>query len=207
MYEELKTEISTILEIVDKCPVDLKQQCFDILLHSFIEDSKKVKTKTHDNVVMNTIEQERLPIPQAISGSASEDVKLNMFHTAVRRMLEANSITIEDLNKLYYQEGNVIKPLYEHMKTTLTSDSQIRLALLTAFENGYSNNELVADVENVRDRCKAFKCYDGGNFTAIFKRSKSFFDGLEESSMKTFKLSVEGKKELCIVLRDMAKGE
>ncbi|MEZ4626964.1 MAG: hypothetical protein R2912_02295 [Eubacteriales bacterium] len=67
MYEELKTEISTILEIVDKCPADLKQQCFDILLHSYIEDNKKVKAKSHDNAVMNTIEPERLPITQAIT--------------------------------------------------------------------------------------------------------------------------------------------
>ena len=98
-------------------------------------------------------------------------------------------------------------PLYEHLGTTRISDSQIRLALLTAFENGYVNNELVFSLDDVRERCKTFKCYDPANYMAIYKRNKGFFDNIEEKDIQIVKLSPDGKKELANTILALSRGE
>ena len=51
------------------------------------------------------------------------------------------------------------------------AESQIRLALLTAFENSFSNpnGDMTFNGEIVRQRCQDMKCYDTANFSSIFK--------------------------------------
>lgn len=60
--------------------------------------------------------------------------QLKDFHIKVRKFLETNNIGIDIINSLYYKENERLMPLYESLNTTKMAESQIRLALLTAFE-------------------------------------------------------------------------
>ena len=91
------------------------------------------------------------------------------------------------------------------------SECQIRLSLLTAFENAYNNQngELTFNGEIVRTRCNDMKCYDGPNFASIFKSHSKNFDNWDEKYNKNteYSLSVEGKKRLAETLKTLAKGQ
>ena len=128
------------------------------------------------------------------------------FHVKVQHFLTSNNISNEQINYLYYKEDEKLKPLYDSLNSTNMSECQIRIALLTAFENAFSdsNGEM-----SLRARCNAMKCYNSANFTSYFKNNNSLWENWFEKYDKNLSivLSVEGKKELAKVLLDLAKGE
>lgn len=205
MFQELKKDIKEIIEIVNSCPAPLQQQCFEILLKTYLGE-QDIPPHVVKPPLENTLEKPKnTEVTVETTSPAQQEIKLTYFHLAVRRFFESSGITIEDINNIYYLESNRLMPLYDHLGTTRTSDSQIRLALLTAFEKGYSSNDFSFEIESVRERCKSFKCYDTGNFMANFKRNKTLFDGLDESDATSIKLSAEGKKELATIIKELAK--
>ena len=85
----------------------------------------------------------------------------------------------------------------------------MRIALLTAFENSFSdsNGDMTFNGEVVRQRCQAMKCYDMPNFSTNFKKNSSFIDNFNDKYDKNanYSLSIEGKKELAKIISELAK--
>lgn len=216
MYQKLKAEIKEIIEIVNQCPEGLQEKCFELLLENFINSNvdtkiEKVQTKgnannkcTNENMKVNNEEE-------LFDKTDDEEISLKDFHIKIRKFLETNGIGIDVINSLYYKENNKLMPLYDSLCSTKMAECQIRLALLTAFENSFSNanGEMVFNGEVVRQRCQDMKCYDTTNFSSIFKKSSSLFDNWNEKYDKTaeYSLSLEAKKELAKIILDLAKGE
>lgn len=213
MYQQLKSEIKEIIEIVNQCPEPLQEKCFEVLLENYLSSfkdekpSRKKSAPTLENEERKPVEpeeQNEKPISQS-----NEEIAVKDFHVKIQRFLLNNNIDIEIINELYYKENGKILPLYEALKSTKMSECQIRLALLTAFENSYSdgNGEMYFNGEVVRQRCNDMKCYDSPNFSRHFKNNSNLFDNWEEKYEKTtnYTLSVEGKKTLANVLIDLAK--
>lgn len=206
MYSNLKNEIENIIEIVNKCPEPLQEKCFEILLNSYLKTNQTIEEPSKIvNTPVNQIKDEK--ITKKENDISEEEIKESHFHLVIRRLLTSNSITMKDINNLYYIENEKLKPLYDCLNAQKMSDSQIRIALLTAFENGYSDNVLEFNIQEVRERCKTFKCYDGTNFMAIFKRNKELFDNIEEKDVTDIKLSNEGRKKMVETLFALARGE
>lgn len=203
MYEKLKQEIRDILEITKECPQPLQEKCFEILLNSFLEQFKPVKAITEGEKPKIEVSQPTDEQTEGVESSSNGDeITENDFHVRVRRFLNANSISIPDLNKIYYKENGRLMPFYESMHSTKMSECQIRLTLLTAFENGFADGEMVVGGEIVRKRCQDLKCYDGPNFASIFKNNSLIFDNWTDKYDKnvTYVLSSEGKKLLAQTL-------
>lgn len=213
MYQKLKSEIKDIIEIVNQCPESLKEKCFELLLENFLASSQPAKPASA--VKEQPVQKEEptdvqvQPLSEVVP--STEEIALKDFHVKIQRFFQSNGITVDHINKLYYKEDGKILPLYETLKSTSMSECQIRLALLTAFENSYSdgNGEMVFNCEVVRSRCQAMKCYNLTNFTAYFKSSKNLWETWPDKYDKNFAvvLSTEGKKELAKVLIDLAEGE
>jgi hypothetical protein len=111
--------------------------------------------------------------------------------------MEKYKITIEQLNQLLYKEDDKILPLFDDLKTTRTSECQVRVALLKALLNALSSGEFQASVEEIRNECQARKCYDTNNWNNNFQNNASLFDfGKYSKGLTTVRLSEEGKKEL-----------
>ena len=203
MYEKLKQEIKDILEITKECPEALQEKCFEILLNSFLEQFKPVQTTVKE-------EMQRIDASQPIdnqnevaeTSSSGDEITENDFHVRVRKFLNTNNVSIADLNKIYYKENGQLMPFYESMHSTKMSECQIRLTVLTAFENGFANGDFVVNGEVIRKRCQDLKCYDGPNFASIFKNNSSIFDNWADKYDKntSYTLSVEGKKILAQTL-------
>ncbi len=200
MYDKLKLEIKEIINITKECPAELQQRCFELLLNNFLSNfstplSSQQTAFKEQEIKTVTVESQETTV-------AADEINENDFHVKVRRFLESNNIKASDLNRVYYKENGCLMPYYESMHSTKMSECQIRLTLLTAFENGYSTGEFVVNGELVRKRCQELKCYDLANFTTIFKTNSEIFDNWGEKYDKStdYALSSEGKKQLAQIL-------
>lgn len=216
MYLELKKEILDIIEIVQQCPERLQEKCFEMLLSQYLSEHKVEKnhTKVKENVVKNVaIEDETVGSTVSEKGtndSSADEIKISDFHIKIQRFFSSNGISISDINYLYYKEDGKLMPLYESLGSTKMSECQIRLELLTAFENSFSNvnGDMSFNGEEVRQRCQTMKCYDTGNFSTILKKSSNLLDNFNDKYDKSteYILSSEGKKELAKIILELVKG-
>lgn len=84
------------------------------------------------------------------------------------------------------------------------AESQIRLALLEALENAIQTGDFVFDVESVRSKCRAFKCYDVSNFVRNFRNNEELFEGFEKGA-PSVKLSSAGRERLAAVVAELGR--
>ena len=201
MYEELKAEIKEIIEITKECPAELQQRCFEILLDNYLQKFKTTRSvqtviaQNEDKVDESSIEGNEV-------STTTSDITENDFHVKVRKFFQLNNINVTDLNRIYYKENGQLLPYYESMHSTKMSECQIRLTLLTAFEEGFATGDFAVNGENVRKRCQELKCYDSPNFATNFKNNAALFDNWADKYDKNtdYILSVEGKKQLAQTL-------
>lgn len=216
MYLELKKEILDIIEIVQQCPEKLQEKCFEMLLSQYISEHKTENSQTvvKENVVRNIVIEdesgESLMDERSKNESSSDEIKITDFHIKIQKFLSSNGISISDINELYYKEDGKLMPLYESLGSTKMSECQIRLELLTAFENSFSSatGDMSFNGEEVRQRCQAMKCYDLSNFSTNLKKSSNLLDNFNDKYDKSteYILSTEGKKELAKIILELVKG-
>jgi hypothetical protein len=201
--EGLKTDVLEIAEIAKACPDNLQERCFELLLSRYLEGlaptapAKNGKTEQSLPPNKGNDSTESAPNPNS-NGNADQDLALADLHVKARKFLEKYQRTIADLNQLFYKDGDELKPLYEDLKTTKVSESQIRIALLAALKEGIQTGDFIFDGEAVRSECQVRKCYDKANFAATFKRNATLFDGFEayDSEASKIRLSESGKEML-----------
>lgn len=212
MYLELKEEIKDIIEIVQQCPEKFQERCFEILLNQYITDYRGEKSKIKGESKQHQIvveENKNVDVGYTEESIQTDEIKQTDFHIKVQRFMGTNGISISDINNLYYKDNDKLMPLYETLGSTKMNECQMRIALLTAFENSFSdsNGDMTFNGEVVRQRCQAMKCYDMPNFSTNFKKNSSFIDNFNDKYDKNanYSLSIEGKKELAKIISELAK--
>ena len=211
MYLELKEEIKNIIDIVQQCPEKFQERCFEILLNQYMADCREKKHENESAYKSPQIKEEdkKAETTYIDENSQTEEIKQTDFHIKVQKFMTTNGISISDINNLYYKENDKLLPLYETLGSTKMSECQMRIALLTAFENSYSdsNGDMYFNGEVVRQRCQAMKCYDMPNFSTNFKKNSGFIDNFNDKYDKnaSYSLSIEGKKELAKIITDLTK--
>lgn len=208
MYKELKEEILEIIDITSKCPDNLKEKCFEILLNNLLISDQSNNTKTQLKSI-NEIDVVHPAETSEAGGNSNQEVSVSSFHIKIQRLLTSSGINDDILNELYYIENEKLMPLYDSMNSLKMSECQLRLCILTAFENSYNNGngELSFNGEIVRKRCQEMKCYDSPNFATIMKNGSKYFDnwnGKYEKSTE-YTLSSEGKKHLPEILVSLSQ--
>lgn len=212
MYLELKEEIKDIIEIVQQCPEKFQERCFEILLNQYITDYRGEKSKIKGESKQHQIvveENKNVDVGYTEESIQTDEIKQTDFHIKVQRFMGTNGISISDINNLYYKDNDKLMPLYETLGSTKMNECQMRIALLTAFENSFSdsNGDMTFNGEVVRQRCQAMKCYDMPNFSTNFKKNSSFIDNFNDKYDKNanYSLSIEGRKELAKIISELAK--
>ena len=198
MVTELKDKVLEIVSIAKECPENLQEKCFELLLQDFLEKQSQTPPGSAEEEAAEEDLQER-------GGSQQEDLLEKDLHLKARRLLKSNDLTMDNINQIFYKEGEKILPLYDDLKTTKASESQLRIAMLKALKNGLRSGEFEFDGEEVREECQLRKCYDAANFTANFKNNKEFFEEFTKYNKKSpiIRLSKEGKSELVSIIREL----
>lgn len=216
MYQNLKAEIKEIVEIVKQCPESLQEKCFELLLENFLKSNETLQTGSKETggevLKKDLVADNDAQKPTGDSSTAddkNEEICKKDFHVKIQKFLDSNGISMEVINELYYKENQKLMPLYDTLKSTSMSECQIRLALLTAFENAQLTGEMTFNCEVIRSRCQAMKCYNAKNFAAYFKGSSDLWDNWPEKYDGSLDINVssDGKKKLAEIMLDLAKGE
>lgn len=204
----LEDRVREFADIAKALPDNLQVTCFELLLRHHLEALHPPPSTTEANSPLP-------PKTGAASGSTTgstveesaksqEDIALADVHVKARHFLKSHSLSIDNINNIYYKEDESILPLYEDLKTTIMSESQIRIALLQAFRNAIQSGNFEAQVAEVRAECTDRKCNDKSNFAASFKNSKSLFDfDTYTGSTKSVRLSEAGRKKLAEVIKEI----
>jgi hypothetical protein len=205
----LKDKVKELAEITAIVPEALQPICFEILLRDYLSSVSNNNTKPASNnePLRNAIPAESInTVSQHLEELATKqaDVTQADLHFKARKFMEKYSVSISELNNLFYREGTAIMPLYENLKTTRMSEAQIRIALLQALHNALADGEFIAQVENVRTECRDRKSLDGPNFAANFKNNASLFDfDSYTKETKSLRLSEDGRKELAQMIKEL----
>ncbi len=198
--DNLKKKVMDILAIVKECPENLQQACFEILLkHELQQGTVNSAPKGPQK---NEIPGVPDPIDQA--EKTQQDISDTDIHVKVRRFLEKQALSIDDLNLIFYKEDDTFLPLYDDLRTTRTSESQIRIALLQCLLHALKTGDFSTDVEQIRSEATDRKCYDKNNFANNFTNNSGLFDFEKyNKDVKSINLSEQGKAELAKVIKEI----
>lgn len=203
VYAELKTRIAEFAAIAKDCPDNLQEKCFELLLTDYLDRKPQAgPSAPRFEERVPTPESETIPTTPSLP-TGQEDIALPDVHVRARRFLERYNVTVEDVNQVFYKEGDQILPLYEDLKTTKASECQIRIALMLAFRSAINSGEFVFNGETVRAECQTRKCYDQPNFVTNFRRNGDLFDAFTgyERNAPEIRLSENGRKALADLIK------
>jgi hypothetical protein len=207
MQDTLKQKILEIVGIAKECPEPLQVKCFELLLSDYLarqhpkaseKDKKAAEIKESGPAVQKGESEVK-------KTSQQEDIQEIDLHVKARQFLKKNTLTVDQINQLFYKEEGNFLPLYDDLKTTQAAESQIRIALLHALLNGMHSGDFEFNGESVREEATMRKCYDPANFAAIFKKNQSLFDSFDKYDKRhpSVRLSAEGKEKLAEIIREL----
>jgi hypothetical protein len=205
MVTELKDKILEIASIAKQCPENLQEKCFEVLLNDFLEKQSRLNKGTALSPPGGGSRSGDEDDSKKGVEAQQEDISEKDLHVKAKRFLKSNNLTIDQINQLFYKEGDKVLSLYDDLKTTKASESQVRIALLHALKNGIRSGEFEFNGEEVRSECNIRKCYDPKNFTANLKNNKDLFENFENYRKKSpvIRLSVQGKSALAEIITDL----
>ncbi len=203
--KKLRDKVLEIVKIVQECPQNLQQICFEILLkHAIIAGEAQGSAPQLEQKGNGAPEKKEPKSVIEQAAQTQDDLSGSDLHVKTKKFLDKQQLTIEQLSQLFYKEGNQILSLYDDLNTTRTSESQIRITLLQCLQNAIRTGNFQTTVEMVREESITRKCHDSGNWSNNYKNNKGLFDFDKYSKkVKTIKLSEEGKKELANVIKEM----
>jgi len=212
MSDKLKQKIAEFVAIAKDCPENLQPKCFEVLLDDYLQ-------QTHAKRTSGAVEEKQMGVGADADKKTKieqndesdkkkprqEDISEIDLHVKARQFLKKAGMSIDQINQLFYKEEDHFLPLYDDLKTTKGSESQIRIALLQALLNGMHKGDFEFSGESVREEAQTRKCYDALNFANHFKNSKDLFEGYTgyNKASPILKLSAAGKTKLAEVIKDL----
>ena len=205
---KLKDKVEEFAEIAKALPENLQVACFELLLKHHLDAVGGRPPKDAAPASDPAPATNPLPLvpvtPPAETGSKQEDLKPADLHLKAKKFLEKHALSIDHLNNLFFKEDGALKALYEDLKTTRMSESQIRITLLIALRSAIATGEFEATIEAVKQECTERKCYDSSNFGNNFNNNKGLFDfGKFAKGITSVRLSEDGRKELADVIQEL----
>jgi len=210
--KEMKDRVLEIVEIAKLCPENLQAPCFEILLKYLLASFEPTADRpqkipadgTHQKPTEKPNRQPDTKPKDKGTGAAQEDIKEADLHVKAKRFMNKTGVTVAELNNLFYKEDDRYLPLFDDLRTTQMAQCQIRITLLQCLVGALSTGEFETQMESVRTECNQRKCYDGSNFTRIFRNNGGLFDSTKiDSKTAVLKLSDDGKKELAILIKEL----
>jgi hypothetical protein len=203
----LRQKVLEIIAITQECPEHLQPICFQVLLQHVVARHPSERRGTGSDEKRDVLADEGSGRPETTmdaAASTQHDLLKTDLHVKVSRFLEKHGLDVEHLNQLFYKEDDRILPLYEDLKTTRVSESQVRITLLQCLLNAITTGEFQTTVENARVEASTRKCYDKNNWGNNYTNNAGLFDFDKYArTVKTISLSEAGRKALADVIKEL----
>ncbi|MBI5404513.1 MAG: hypothetical protein HY959_14080 [Ignavibacteriae bacterium] len=201
--DNIKNKVHEFAKIAKECPDNLQEKCFELLLSNYLLEISRPKLGNSDE---NTIEKRSTNSNEETHSESKQDnIQEKDLHVKVKQFMKKESVSIEQISQIFYLENGILKPLYDDLKTTKASESQLRIALLESLKNAIQIGSFHFNGEDVRKETVQRKCYDPANFATYFKYNKTMFDNFKtyDKNNPNISLSSEGKSRLAEIIKTL----
>ncbi len=199
MYKNGEAALDRILELVAKCPKELQETCFEVLLSGYVH-LEVGGPKLHPSALEI---QQRQQIQQQ-PGRGESQIPLAVlprFKTTANRL----GVSLDKLESLF--DFNV-DPFALHAVTLpgkKKAEKTRNVALLAASRAYLAAGSWSADWQEVKSLCIDHNCYDSANHTVNLKHeARTLFKKVEPGT--AIELSSAGIKKAELLLKELAEG-
>lgn len=188
MLDRLKADLDSIIETVKKCPTDLQEAAFKVLLEHWLRKNDPVTTHVFPTGV-----------PTTVPASAILDTSLpQLFQTFIR----ANELTVHELGKVFHPLGPGAQLVASDVVGKGKAGKQLTLALLISVRQAMADGSFKCALEDLRQMCVHYNCYDGPNFAANLKNNSQFFKPRKKG--EDIALSAQGMKQAATIIKSIS---
>lgn len=188
MYKNGEAALDRILELVAKCPKELQEKCFEVLLTGYVQ-LEVGAIKPHSPPPSGP-QQQQSPPQTPPAESAIPPTVLPRFKNTAKRL----GVALERLEALF--DFNV-DPFGLHAITVPgknNAEKTRNVALLAASRSYLATGSWVADWQEVKSLCVDQNCYDSANHAVNLKKGTgSWFKAVDPGN--PVELSSGGIKE------------
>jgi len=196
MYKNGETALERILELVSKCPKELQEKCFEVLLSGYVQIEVGGTIPMHP--AAQTAQPQLIQTPAPQPETHVPPAVLPRFRNTAKRI----GVPIEKLEALF---DFSVDPFMLHALTLPgknNAEKTRQVALLAASRSYLATGTWSADWQEVKSLCVDYNCYDGGNHAVNLKKgANSVFKNVEPQ--KPVELSTDGIQEAEKLLKDL----
>lgn len=193
MYERLKSELKSIVDLVEAIPERYRERTFDLLLSHLLSAEPSGNRDDSGSMAKQ-------------SDLMKKDKTATLTLSAkVRAFMKRHSLSEEQLGEVVLIENGEVHFIREP-KVEKNATAQIQWTLLLALKEALLNGELAVDPEAVRSVCIDKGFYDKANFAANFKTpsNKALFQKPPTPQGDPVRLSQQGEDQLAQIIKDLA---
>jgi hypothetical protein len=195
MYEELKSELQSIIELVETLPERYRERAFDLFVSQLLS-GKEPSLKTSE-APGSGITDETPPRPPRREGSS-----VFIPPAKVRSFLIRANISEDQLRELVMVEDGEVHFIREP-RNVRVSAGQIQWSLLLALQSALLGRDFLVDPEAVRSICQEKGFYDARNFSAYFKNNSRLYQRTPQPQGEAVRLSPDGEEQLANLIRSL----
>lgn len=196
MYQNGEGALERILELVEKCPKELQEKCFEVLLSGYVQ-LEVGGVKSPAPAVQSQLGQQQTPLAE----SHIPPAVLPRFRNTAKRL----GVAIEKLESLF---DFSVDPFALHavsLPGKNNAEKARQATLLAAARSYLAAGSWSGDWQEVKSLCVDHNCYDAPNHTVNLKKGAStMFKSIEAG--KAIELSSGGIQEAEKLLKGLAEG-
>ena len=192
MYKTGEAALDRILELVTKCPKELQETCFEVLLSGYVQMEVGSAAASSAQAQQQPAARHESGIPQVV---------LSRFQTAAEHM----DVDLKKLEALFDFTVHPFSLQTVSVPGKNNEDKTRSVALLAAAHSYFATGGWNADWHEVIYLCVEQNCYDLATFSITLKKGVGmFFKNVEPG--KPIDLSSAGIKEAERLLKSLAEG-
>lgn len=190
MLDKLKTDLDEMLSLVKKCPSDLQEVAFKTLLEHWLRTNAAPPAPIP---MQGTPSPPPTSPPQPVATSR---------HANFQPFMVANSLTDAHLQRVYHPLGAGAQLMVGSIPGTGKRSQQVSLALLIAVRQAMASGTFTCALEDLRQMCLHYNCYDSANFAATLKSNSTLFKGRKKG--EDLELSAAGMKRAAETIKKIS---
>ncbi len=191
MLDKLKTDLDEMLALVKKCPNDLQEVALKTLLEHWLRTNAAPPAPPIP--MPGILSPAPAPHPHPVATSLPANFQPFMM---------ANSLTEAHLQRVYHPLGAGAQLIVSSIPGTGKSGQQVSLALLIAVRQAMATGTFICALEDLRQMCLHYNCYDSANFAATLKNNSTLFKGRKKG--EDLELSAPGMKRAAEIIKKIS---
>jgi hypothetical protein len=192
MLDKLSADFEEILKIVKKCPPELQEVALKTILDNWFR--------------LNTVAPTTALATAAATPPATTTVATvpppGELPTSFIPFVVANGLTMAHLQKIYHPVGRAAQLVISEVPGKGKASKQISLALLLSVRQAMGGGTFGCGIEELRQICLHYNCYDTANFAATLNNNASLFKSRKKGD--DIELSASGMKKAADLIKGAA---